>query len=101
MMLDCSSLKVSSSNRIGKRIYRIASRYFFHCQKHQRTDFVFLNNLSRNPRPMGPAELLLEATFTVMRNGGGVDLSEAHKFAKKVSLFPKIFEKIISLPSNF
>mmetsp|Transcript_13366 Transcript_13366/g.26848 ORF Transcript_13366/g.26848 Transcript_13366/m.26848 type:complete len:1000 (+) Transcript_13366:107-3106(+) len=37
----------------------------------------------RNPRPMGPAELLLEATFTVMRNGGGVDLSEAHKFAKK------------------
>mmetsp|Transcript_7450 Transcript_7450/g.21709 ORF Transcript_7450/g.21709 Transcript_7450/m.21709 type:complete len:1742 (-) Transcript_7450:1355-6580(-) len=37
----------------------------------------------RNPRPMGPAELLLEATFTVMRNGGGYDLSEAHKFAKK------------------
>ena len=33
---------------------------------------------------MGPAELLLEATFTVMRNGGGGDLSEAYKFAKKV-----------------
>jgi len=37
----------------------------------------------RNPREMGPAELLLEATFTVMRNGGGGDLSEAYKFAKK------------------
>eukprot|EP00536_Pseudo-nitzschia_multiseries_P007846 jgi/Psemu1/240607/estExt_Genewise1.C_1890031 len=37
----------------------------------------------RNPRPMGPAELLLEATFTVMRNGGD-NLSEAYKFAKKV-----------------
>lgn len=33
---------------------------------------------------MGPAELLLEATFTVMRNGGGGDLSEAYKFLKKV-----------------
>ena len=33
---------------------------------------------------MGPAELLLEATFTDMRNGGGGDLSEAYKFAKKV-----------------
>ena len=32
---------------------------------------------------MGPAELLLEATFTDMRNGGGGDLSEAYKFAKK------------------
>jgi hypothetical protein len=32
---------------------------------------------------MGPAELLLEATFTDMRNGGGGNLSEAYKFAKK------------------
>jgi len=37
----------------------------------------------RNHRTMGPAELLLEATFTDMRNGGGGDLSEAYKFAKK------------------
>eukprot|EP00535_Pseudo-nitzschia_heimii_P012093 CAMPEP_0197196342 /NCGR_PEP_ID=MMETSP1423-20130617/32306_1 /TAXON_ID=476441 /ORGANISM="Pseudo-nitzschia heimii, Strain UNC1101" /LENGTH=2211 /DNA_ID=CAMNT_0042650137 /DNA_START=205 /DNA_END=6840 /DNA_ORIENTATION=+ len=35
------------------------------------------------PRSMGPSELLLEATFTVMRNGGGDDPSEAYKFAKK------------------
>jgi hypothetical protein len=33
---------------------------------------------------MGPAELLLEATFTDMRNGGDGDLSQAYKFAKKV-----------------
>jgi len=37
----------------------------------------------RNPRSMGQAELLLEATFTDMRNGGGGDLSKAYKFAKK------------------
>jgi hypothetical protein len=35
-------------------------------------------------RQMGPAELLLEATFTDMRNGGDGDLSQAYKFAKKV-----------------
>lgn len=33
---------------------------------------------------MGPAELLLEATFTDMRNGGDGDLTQAYKFAKKV-----------------
>jgi hypothetical protein len=34
---------------------------------------------------MGPAELLLEATFTDMRNGGDGDLTQAYKFARKVS----------------
>ena len=35
---------------------------------------------------MGSAELLLEATFTDMRNGGDGDLSQAYKFAKKVRI---------------
>ncbi|KAG7370181.1 RalF-like Dot/Icm system translocated protein [Nitzschia inconspicua] len=40
--------------------------------------------MERGPtRPMGPSELLLEATFTDMRNGGDGDLSQAYKFAKK------------------
>jgi hypothetical protein len=34
---------------------------------------------------MGPAELLLEATFMDLRHGGGGDLIKAHRFAKKVS----------------
>jgi len=41
-------------------------------------------SMDRAPtRPMGSAELLLEATFTDMRNGGGGDISQAYKFAKK------------------
>lgn len=43
-------------------------------------------------RPMGPAELLLEATFTDMRNGGDGDLSQAYKFAKKVRVSPAVVE---------
>jgi brefeldin A-inhibited guanine nucleotide-exchange protein len=40
--------------------------------------------MDRGPtRPMGQAELLLEAAFTDMRNGGDGDLSQAYKFAKK------------------
>ena len=42
-----------------------------------------LQQSEKNPRKIGPAELLLEATFTVMRNGGGGDLTEAYKFLKK------------------
>lgn len=34
-------------------------------------------------RPLGPAELLLEACFTDMRHGGDGDLTKAYKFAKK------------------
>ena len=34
-------------------------------------------------RPLGPAELLLEACFTDMRHGGDGDLTQAYKFAKK------------------
>jgi hypothetical protein len=41
---------------------------------------------------MGPAELLLEATFTDMRNGGDGDLSQAYKFAKKVRVSPAVVE---------
>lgn len=33
---------------------------------------------------MGPAELLIEATFTELRNGGRGDLTQTYKFAKKV-----------------
>lgn len=36
-------------------------------------------------RPLGPAELLVEACFTDMRHGGDGDLTQAYKFAKKVS----------------
>jgi hypothetical protein len=36
-------------------------------------------------RPLGAAELLLEACFTDMRHGGDGDLTQAYKFAKKVS----------------
>jgi len=34
-------------------------------------------------RPLGPAELLLEASMTDMRHGGDGDLRQAYKFAKK------------------
>lgn len=34
-------------------------------------------------RPLGPAELLVEACFTDMRHGGDGDLTQAYKFAKK------------------
>ena len=34
-------------------------------------------------RPLGPAELLLEASMTDMRHGGDGDLTKAYKFAKK------------------
>lgn len=34
-------------------------------------------------RPLGPAELLLEACMTDMRHGGDGDLTQAYKFAKK------------------
>mmetsp|Transcript_59953 Transcript_59953/g.147342 ORF Transcript_59953/g.147342 Transcript_59953/m.147342 type:complete len:2142 (-) Transcript_59953:113-6538(-) len=37
-------------------------------------------------RSMGPAELLLEATFMDLRHGGGGDLTKAHRFAKKLDM---------------
>jgi hypothetical protein len=36
---------------------------------------------------MGPAELLLEATFMDLRHGGGGDLTKAYRFARKVRIF--------------
>jgi hypothetical protein len=40
--------------------------------------------ISAPKRALGPAELLLEASFTDMRHGGDGDLTQAYKFAKKV-----------------
>jgi hypothetical protein len=38
-------------------------------------------------RPLGPAELLVEASFTDMRHGGDGNLSRAYELANRVSKF--------------
>ena len=52
----------------------------------------FVSVSSGPTRPLGKAELLVEASFADLRHGGDGNLSRAHAIAKKVRLMKKVLE---------